>query len=152
MRFVVMLAVIFATPLLHAAKPRKQNVFPEGERLLYTRLIESYRRGQLDEVRRYRELLEKKYPTSIHIDNAYYLNGMLEFQNARYGEALKLFSVVTDKLKRSNKRASALFAKGVTYDRLGIKDLSVSNWKEVIKEYPGSPEAQRAWMHLRLKK
>jgi TolA-binding protein len=135
-----------------AALPPPQAVLPEGDRLVYTRVVAAYRKNQLDELLKQRQILERNYPNSVHIDNALYLQGMLEFQKARYGEAIHTFNYVTDHYAKSNKRPAALFAKGVTYERLNLKPLAIKVWETVMKDYPGSPEAQRAHMHLRMAK
>ncbi len=143
----------FLTGLVaHAATPKQLSAFPEGERLVYTRLVEAFRRAQLDEVVKQRIVLERNYPKSIHLDNAYYLSGMLEFQNNRLGEALKDFDVVRDRYTKSNKRPSALFATAITYQRLNLAPQAQRVFQRVVTEYPGSPESQRAWMHLQIAK
>lgn len=135
-----------------AATPRKLNAFQEGERLIYARLVESYRKNSLPEVYRQRQMLERNYPQSIHLDNAIYLTGMLEFQNNRLGEAVRTFNTVTDRFPKSNKRPAALFGLAMSYKRLGIKPLSLKVLNEIVRAYPGSPESQRAQMHLRVEK
>jgi TolA-binding protein len=147
-----LLAILIATPVLHAAVPQKLNAFAEGERLVYTKLVEAYRRNQYAEVIAQRQILEKNYPNSIHLDNAYYMSGMLEFQNMRYANALKDFNVIRYKYTKSNKRASALLATAVTYQKLNLVPESHRVFSYVMKEYPGSPESQRAWMQLKLEK
>lgn len=135
-----------------AAVPGKLASFPEGERLVYTRLIEAFHKNQLADVIKQRQLLERNYPRSVHLDNAYYLNGMVELQNNRLGEALKTFAVVRDRFVKSNKRPSALFASAATYQKLNLPTQAHRVYKRIITEYPGSPEAQRAWMQLRIEK
>lgn len=144
--------LVLGSNLALAAVPGKLTAFPEGERLLYTRLVEAFRRNQLAMVQQQRQLLEKNYPHSIHLDNAYYLTGMLEFQNGMYGEAVRDFNKVTDQFPKSNKRPSALFALAATYDRLNLRAQAIRVYQSVIKDYPGSQESQRAWMHLQMEK
>lgn len=152
-RAVILSLILSSASFAFAATPKKLSQFlPEGERLVYGRLVEAYRRGKLQDVARQRQLLERHYPRSVHLDNAYYLNGMMEFQNGRYGEAVKLFDVVKTRFAKSNKRSSAMFAMGVTYDRLGLRPLATKVWDSVMNEYPGSVESQRAWMHLQADK
>jgi TolA-binding protein len=142
-----------ATPPMSAsrsAKPSMQSAFPEGERLIYTRLIEAYRKGNRQELLSQRQLLEKNYPTSIHLDNAYNMVGMLEFQGGRYGEAIQNFQVIRQRFPKSNKRSSALFATAMAYDRLKLPAQSKRLIHELIQEYPGSPESLRAQMFLKL--
>lgn len=130
--------------------PTKINQFAEGEKIIYQRLIESYHHNKLADVLRWRQVLERNYPKSIHLDEAYYLTGMTEFQNNRLGEALKSFDVVRDRFATSNKRAGALFATGATYQRLNLPKQAHRVFDQIMKEYPGSPESQRAWMQLRV--
>lgn len=148
----VIVAFFVSTSAYAALPPTTTAVLPEGDRLVYTRIVAAYRKNQLEELLKQRQILERNYPTSVHIDNALYLQGMLEFQNARYGEAIHTFNYVTDHYAKSNKRPAALFAKGVAYERLNLKPLAIKVWETVMKDYPGSPESQRAFMHLRMAK
>lgn len=148
----VFLAVLLSASSAWASTPSLSQQFPEGERLVYTRLIGAYRQNHLTEVLRLRGILAKDYPTSVHLDNAYYLSGLLMYEKGELGEALKAFDVVTDKMKESNKRPSALLAKAMTYKRLNLDAQSKELFATILKEYPGSPESQRAWMNLQLEK
>lgn len=151
-RSVICVLAMFTAASTFAAVPKKLSMFPEGERLIYSRIVDSYRRNDLVQLVRQRQLLEKNYPSSIHLDNAYYLSGMLQFQNARYGEAVREFNTVTDRFTKSNKRPAALFGMAMTYERLGLKTQMRSVLEALLKEYPGSQESQRAWMHLQVGK
>ena len=137
---------------ISAAVPPKISAFPEGERLVYTRLVDAFHRGQLAEVAKQRQTLERNYPRSIHLDNAYYLNGMSELQNNRLGEAIKTFDVVKDRFVKSNKRPSAMFAIAATYQKLNLPVQANRVFRKIMTEYPGSPESGRAWMQLRVAK
>ena len=152
----VISSLVIAASLLaleaHSATPQKLNAFQEGDRLIYARLVESYRKNSLPEVYRQRQILERNYPQSVHLDNAIYLTGMLEFQNNRLGEAVRTFNTVTDRYPKSNKRPAALFGLAMSYKRLGIKPLSTRVLNDIVRAYPGSPESQRAQMHLRVEK
>jgi len=144
---------VFLLPIaVSAATSAKIAQFSEGERLVYTRLVEAFHHSNLSEVVHQRQILERNYPNSIHLDNAYYLNGMVELQNNRLGEALKTFDVVKDHFIMSNKRPSAMFAIGATYQRLNLTPQAHRVFERIISEYPGSPESQRAWMQLRVEK
>jgi TolA-binding protein len=149
---VISALLLLSAMAANAAVEKKLSVFPEGERLIYGRVVESYRRNDLTQMLQQRSLLERNYPSSVHLDNAFYLSGMLQFQNSRYGEAVRDFNVVTDKYPKSNKRPSALFAMAMTYERLGLQPQAQRVMGTLIKEYPGSQESQRAWMHLQVEK
>lgn len=147
----ILMAAINCLPAF-AAVPKKLNAFSEGDRMVYTRLVEAYRKNNLAEVRKQRVTLEKNYPQSLHLDNAYYLTGMLEYQNQYLGEAVRSFNTVTDRFPKSNKRPAALFGLAMSYKRLNLKPQALRVFNEVTQEYPGSPESQRAWMHIQLEK
>lgn len=147
---VIWVTWIVGMPIAFAAKPSIQKSFPEGERVVYTRLVEAYRNGRVADVVSQRKTLERNYPDSIHLDNAYLMQGMLEYQNARYGEAIRAFQVVRDRFAKSNKRPSAMFATAMTYEKLNLKPQANRVLQSLIKEYPGSPEALRAQMQLKM--
>jgi tetratricopeptide (TPR) repeat protein len=147
-----LLALMPFAPFANASTPQKLSQFPEGERLVYGRFLEAYHHTQWQEMLKERNILERNYPSSVHLDNAYYLTGMVEFQQNRLGEALKSFSTVRERFEKSNKRPSALFAMGVTYNKLGLAPLQQKVFNQLIREYPGSMESQRAWMQLRVDK
>ncbi|MBX3021932.1 MAG: tetratricopeptide repeat protein [Bdellovibrionales bacterium] len=145
-----LIALCLSSTLVHAAVPKKLNAFAEGERLVYTRAVEAFRKNDLNELRKQRDLLVRNYPNSIHLDNTYYLSGVLQFQGGQYAEAVRDFGVVSEKFPKSNKRPAALFAKAMTYEKLGLKPQAERLLQMIVKEYPGSQESQRAWMQLKV--
>jgi TolA-binding protein len=149
---VISLLLSSIAPLAHAAVPQKLNAFSEGERVVYTHVVEAYRKNHLAEAVQQRNLLAHNYPKSVHLDNAYYLTGVLQFQAGRYAEAVRDFGTVEDRFPQSNKRPSAMFAKARTYEMLGLKPQATRLLNLIVKEYPGSQESQRAWMQLKLAK
>ena len=135
-----------------AATPPKMNAFAEGDRLIYGRIVEAFRKNKVDVANRQRDVLAKNYPKSVHLDNAYYLSGVLAYQNGQMAEAVRNFGAVTDQFPRSNKRPAALFAKGKTYEKLNLPAQANAVWSKLVAEYPGSQDAQRAQVQLELKK
>jgi TolA-binding protein len=150
--FVISVATLLASLDASAAVPKKVNPFEGGERLVYTRVVEAYRKSDLNSVIQNRNLLEKNYPNSVHLDNAYYLTGMLQFQDNRVGEAVKSFGTVRSRFPQSNKRPAALFGLAMSYRKLGLQSLANNIMNEISREYPGSPESQRAMMQLQIDK
>jgi TolA-binding protein len=150
--FVISVATLLAGLDVSAAVPKKVNPFEGGERLVYTRVVEAYRKSDLNSVIQNRNLLEKNYPNSVHLDNAYYLTGRLQFQDNRVGEAVKSFATVRSRFPQSNKRPSALFGLAMSYRKLGLQPLANNIMNEILREYPGSPESQRAMMQLQIDK
>ena len=152
MKKLILLFSVMLIQTAHSAVPQRLSSLPDGDRMVYARLLQAYRKGNLPEVIQQRKLMEKHYGNSVFLDRAYYINGLLELQHDRLGEALKNFDVVTDKFVLSNKRPSALLAMSTTYKKLNLTKESKAILKKIMKEYPNSPEARRAWMQLRLEK
>lgn len=107
---------------------------------LYAEIIKSYRIQNLAAVEFYKNELIKRYPNSIHIDNAIYLTGTLFFKKNDYAQSLKFFQQIITHYSGSNKRPAALLMKARAYSALNLKDLAIKTLKYLRKEYPGSPE------------
>lgn len=152
MRILFVLFSVSLSQWVFASVPQKLSQFEEGDRLIYSRLIEAYRKGNLVEVINQRKKLAKLYKSSVYLDRAYYLNGVLELQNNRLGEALKNLDIVTDKFVLSHKRPAAFFAMAMTYKKMNLPSQAHAVLRKIMKEYPASPEARRAWAQLRLEK
>jgi TolA-binding protein len=125
---------------------------PEGERAIYLSLIDAYRKGDLKQTYRFRDLMIKNFRTSIYADNALYLTGLLDMQRGRMAEAVRNFGQLIDNYPRGNKRSAAMYGKSMAYSKLNLPVMSKQVLEKIIVEYPGSPESQRAWIDLRLKK
>ncbi|MCB0365403.1 MAG: tetratricopeptide repeat protein [Bdellovibrionaceae bacterium] len=120
------------------------------EKQLYSKAIDSFRGRDAASLRAASSLLKTKYPKSAHVDNALYLDALLLMQNEAYNPAIRRLEEVIKQHPKGNKRVAALFAKGVIYKRLNLIEQSRLVLAQVIKEYPGSPESQRAAYELRL--
>lgn len=149
MRFVLL--GLFVSSAVFAAKPTTmQKAFPEGEKLIFSKLVSSYNKRDLVDVIEQEKALAKNFPNSVQRDNAVYLMGYLELQKGRYAEALKAFGKLDDKRPYSIKRPPALFAMGVTYKKLDLPRQADSVFSRLIQSYPGSPEAKRAVLEKKL--
>jgi|GEM_PF-1325225 len=134
-----------------AAIPKNQAPsFPEGEKLIYSKFLASFRKGDVTDMTKQKKLLQENYPQSIHLDNAYYLMGAAEYQQDHLGEALRAFDMVVNHFPQSSKRSTALFGMGMTYRKLNLTNQAEAVFKRVIELYPGSPESQRAKLELQL--
>lgn len=144
--------LLFTSAIALAAPHSIEKVFPEGERLVYAKLIQAYRKADLPAVVKQKKLLEQNYPHSIHLDNAYYLLGALQFHEDQFGESLKTFDHLLEQFPESPKCASALYAMAMTYKKLNLHKQSVAVLDRIVKRYPGSPDSHRAVMELRIAK
>ncbi len=128
------------------------DAFGPGEKVAYAKVIQTYRKENLNGTQGAVDALLKFYPRSVYADNALYLQGILQMKKGQTGQAIKSFDQVIKEYEKGNKRASAMFAKSVAYKRLNLKKTAVKYLKMVMKNYPGSIESQRAWVELRLMK
>lgn len=143
-----------AAPQPLKESPKKQalgKALPEGEKAIYLRVVDAYRRGHVPETYKFRDLMLKHYPNSIYLDNAFYLTGLLDYQRGRMAEAVANFGDIIRRFPKSNKRAAAIYAKSQAYSKLNLPSLSRQLLEQVLDEYPGSPESQRAAMDLHLR-
>ena len=140
------------TSFANAAIPPRLNAFSEGERLVYGKVVQAFRENKLPEAVKQRNLLVKNYPMSVHLGNAFYLTGVLEFQKNRYANAVRDFGIVADRYPLSSKRAAALLAKAKTYELLGLRSQAERLLRILVKDYPGSQESQQAWIELKTAK
>ena len=127
-----------------------KNNLPDGDKLIYGRLVQSYRKQNISDVVAQKNLLEVNYPNSIHMDNALYLSGLLQVQNNRIPEGLKDLSKLEKNYPQSLKRPSALFAKAMAYQKLNLPVQEKLVLQSLVKKYSGSIESQKAWVELRL--
>jgi len=150
---VVVASVVWAAPIPTAISKKAAlgANLPEGEKAIYLRIVEAFRRGDIKETYKFRDMLVKNYPKSIYGDNAFYLAGLLDYQRGRVAEAVKNFGEVVKRYPHGNKRAAALYAKSMAYSKLNLPHISKKLLEEITKIYPGIPESQMAWIDLRLK-
>lgn len=144
----------FAAPMPISKSPKRQSLgksLPEGEKAIYLRLVDAYRRGHIEDTYKFKNLMMKHYAQSVHADNAIYLTGLLDYQRGRMAEAVSNFGEIIVKFPKSNKRPAAMYAKSQAYSKLNLPELSKKLLEQIKSEYPGSPESQRAVIDLRIK-
>ena len=121
-----------------------------GEHFLYSKILDTYRSKNSNELERTQALLMKSYPESVFIDNAIYLNGLLAFENGDYKKAVTHFDRLLRDYPRSNKAVAALYARASCEKRLGRVMNAKRGYIQVRDLYPGSPEAARVSVELKL--
>jgi TolA-binding protein len=142
-----------AAPVAAAAvAPTPISIAPEktGEHYLYSKILETYRSKNAEEMQRTQQLLLKSYPESVFADNALYLSGMLAFENQDYKLAARQFDRLLKQYPRSNKAVAALFARASVEKRMGRPKAARRSLLQVRDLYPGSPEAARVSVQLKL--
>ena len=138
-----------AAPLKKTETVSATTAFPEGEEILYTRVLENYRKGNTEEMQKLANRLVKLFPRSVYNDNALYLTGVAFMEQNQFGPAIKLFDRVEEQYPLGNKRASAIYAKSVIYKKLNLPQLSQMMLQNLVKTYPGTAEGLRAKLELK---
>lgn len=122
----------------------------ERERQIYDELVQAYERNdELSFQSRFQNMMTE-HSRSLLADDALYLAGMMSFSNKMYGRAIKYFSQILTDYPDSNRARAALFAKASAYRKMNLLPQSTEVFKEVKTRYPGSPEAKRADVELRI--
>jgi TolA-binding protein len=121
-----------------------------GEHFLYSKILETYRSHNEEEMQKTLQLLLKTYPESVFADNALYLSGLLSFEQGNLKLAQKQFERLLKEYPRSNKAVSSLFAKAAIEKRTGRLSSAKKSFVRVRDLYPGSPEAARVSVELKL--
>lgn len=120
------------------------------EKQMYEELVQAFERNdELSFSSRFQAMM-REHPKSIFADETLYLGGMMAIANKQYGKAIKLFTQVIRDYPRSGKVRAALFAKGAAYKKMNLAPQASSVFSSVKKAFPGSPEARRAEVELRL--
>jgi tol-pal system protein YbgF len=89
------------------------------------------------------------FPDTELSDNAAYWIGECHFGQGKFEQAIRQFDVLQQRYPRSDKTASAWLKKGYALLELSQKQAGISQLRKVIREYPGSDEANLARQRLR---
>jgi TolA-binding protein len=121
-----------------------------GDQILYSKILETYRRRDAKELSQTLQLLLKSYPDSVFADNALYAAGRLAFENGDLNQARFHMSRVVHDYPKGNKAVSALYALGSIDMRENKVQDARREFMRVREMYPGSPEAARVAMQLKI--
>ncbi len=115
---------------------------------LYDTAYADFQRGNYDlAILGFRQYLEVAADTEL-ADNATYWMGECYYRQGKYQKAASQFDEVITQFQRSERIASALLKKGYAYLELGQRAQGVVQLQHVMREFPGSDEAQLAEQRL----
>lgn len=122
----------------------------KGEHILYSQVMESYRKRRIDEMERAVALFLKAYPDSVYADNALYLHALVDVERKDFPKASQYVERILKDYPNGNKVVSAMFIKAVVLRgrhqlRAAEKVLDL-----IALRFPGSPEAQRVPLEKRM--
>jgi len=120
------------------------------EKTVYREVAVAYEQNDFAAFQEQMILFKKDYPTSIFMDDVHYMLGMMHAGRKEYGQALKTFNEALTKFPSSNRLRTLMLSKGTTLKRMNLHELAENLFQQVKKKFPGSPEALRAEMELKL--
>jgi TolA-binding protein len=121
---------------------------PEGQ--LFAEIVDRYEaRDQWGFEARAKAFMSK-FTNSDRRDEVVYFKGLMELGEKNYGLALTQFNRILRDHPNGKKAPSAMFAKGVTYKRMNLLHESKQALADVTRFFPGSPEAMRAKVELKI--
>lgn len=123
---------------------------PTGDQMLYSKILQTYRKRNLSEMEKSLALLMKTYPESVYADNALYLCGQLAYEQGDYQLAGQYMDRVLRLYPKGNKSVSALFAKAIIEKKQSRFGQAKRLLEQLRDQYPGSPEAMRVATELKL--
>jgi TolA-binding protein len=145
-------AVNLPVPSAIAAVPAPELAVqePSGDRLLYSKALESYRNHDVQAMQKSVEILLKTYRDSIFADNALFLAGSLALEKNDLERASQYIDRLLRDYPSGNKAVSGLFLKSMIEKRRKKTAEAKKTLEELQRLYPGSPEALRATVELKL--
>jgi TolA-binding protein len=135
---------------LLSSGPKEDDLNSMTESQLFAGLLARFQRNDELGFKQYLKIFMEKYPQSSRADEVLYMAGMGSVGVKNYGLALKYFNEVIQKYPFGAKASMALFAKAAVLKKMDFVPVSKGIFKQVIARYPGSPEAERAKIELRL--
>lgn len=123
---------------------------PTGDQLLYSKILQTYRKKNPAEMEKSLGLLLKSYPESVYADNALYLAGQLAYELGDFSLARRRMDRVLALYPKGNKAVSALFAKAMIEKKMSRSGEAKKLLETLRESYPGSPESLRVATELKL--
>jgi len=150
------------TSAAFAAAPKKADVkellvtpkaiLGPADQRKYQELTEAYEQNNFEVFQQKLAVFQKDFPRSFYQDDASYLLGMMQAGRKEYGTALKTFNETLKNYPTSNRVRMLLLSKGTMLKRMNLPELANGPLEQVKKRFPGSPEALRANVELKLLK
>jgi len=116
----------------------------------YKKLLKFYKNNDERSLKAGSQSFMKKYPRSTYSDNVYYMIGSLKLKQKDYVKSIRYFDKVAKSYPNADKAPFAIFAKGLVYKKLGLKDQAKSAFTDVSRMYPSSAVAKKASKELRI--
>ncbi len=127
-------------------EPQKRAL---SENEAYAKAKQDFDRGAYEQARAEFQAFIKKYPASIHADNAQFWIGESYFREKWYEKAILEYQKVIENYPTGNKVQAALLKQGIAFQKLGDTANARLILKELVRKYPKSTEAKIARRKLK---
>lgn len=159
---VIVIAVATVSTSAFSAAPKKMDVkealvtpkaiLGPADQRKYQELTDAYEQNNFELFQHRLSIFRKDFPRSFYQDDAGYLLGMMQAGRKEYGSALKTFNETLKSYPTSNRVRMLLLSKGTMLKKMNLPELASGPLEQVKKRFPGSPEALRADVELKLLK
>lgn len=110
--------------------------------------VKFYKDGQFDAARPQFEAFLKANPNAAGAEDAQFKIAECYFQQRDFKRAIIEYDQFRQKYPKSKKMPAALFKMGLSFEKLGKKDVAATTYKDLITLYPKSQEAAQAKLQL----
>jgi tol-pal system protein YbgF len=143
---VTTIASVEESPAAPAAEPGagKQKTAREA----YDLGVELYSDGKYDAARSQFEASLKVNPNSASAEDAQFKIAECNYQARDYKRAIIEYDKFRNKYPRSKKIPAAMLKMGLSFEKLGRKDVATTTYKDLIASFPKSSEAAQAKQQL----
>ncbi len=138
------------TPVFSAPHSKAPAWFPEQDRKAYELLMGAYQKRDVEKLKSYEQIFVQRFTQSPLKDNATYLLAQLQMERQLYRQAIPTLSRIIKNDPLSERWPAAVYARGLAYKELGMNSQAITQWKVLLKRFPGSRESQKAWVAMRL--
>jgi TolA-binding protein len=122
----------------------------QTDRELYGKILDLYQARNANELQNTLDVLLKRYSQSVFVPHAIYLSGLLAFESKNDEKARREFVRVANQYPQSGKAVAAMFAIAEIDKRSNRTALAIRELNHVNQSYPGSREAMRSQLELKL--
>jgi tol-pal system protein YbgF len=119
----------------------------EDEKALNSVLLD-YNRGNYSLAAESLELFLKSYPSSGKRPDAFFYLGLSYYNQKTYDKAQVAFDTILKNYTSANQFLPAKLKRGQCLLRQGLKPAAISNFKEIIRDFPNTSEARTSQQEL----
>ena len=125
---------------------------PSEDEVMFQRALLLVKRKKWDQAGGVLQTFLRAHPDSRWQLEAMYLLGECLFYLERYSGAVRQYQQVVDRDERGEWAARAMFKQGLSFAEMDRLDESKVFLSDLIRLYPGSPEAKKARMRVKADK